>query len=151
MRCSIARALELVGDWWTMLLVREAFMGTRRFDVFQRNLGIAPNILSSRLKTLVASGILRRVPAGASRRAEYRLTQKGRDLFPVLIALMQWGDRWLAGQDGPPIRLLDRASGAPVTVAVRSPDGHVLGPADVRVVRASDAPRAPAGAASPDG
>ena len=154
MRCSIARALELIGDWWTMLVVREAFMGTRRFDAFQRNLGIAPNILSARLKTLVASGILARVPAGGPRRREYRLTEMGRDLFPVLVALMQWGDRWLAGPDWPPIRLLDRATGTPVAVAVRRPDGAILGSADVRVVGgrgASAALRLPLGGVPFDG
>jgi DNA-binding HxlR family transcriptional regulator len=134
MRCSIARALDLVGEWWTMLVVREAFMGTTRFDAFQRNLGIAPNILSARLKRLVASGVLQRVPAGGARRQEYRLTEKGRDLFPVLVALLQWGDRWLAGPDGPPVRLLDRAAGLPVAVGVRSSDGRTLRPADIRLV-----------------
>ncbi len=134
MRCSIARSLDLVGEWWTMLVVREAFMGTTRFDAFQRNLGIAPNILSARLKRLVASGVLQRMPAGGARRQEYRLTEKGRDLFPVLMALLQWGDRWLAGPDGPPIRLLDRAAGLPVAVGVRSSDGRTLRPDDIRLV-----------------
>ena len=134
MRCSIARSLDLVGEWWTMLVVREAFMGTTRFDAFQRNLGIAPNILSARLKRLVASGVLQRMPAGGARRQEYRLTEKGRDLFPVLVALLQWGDRWLAGPDGPPVRLLDRAAGLPVAVGVRSSDGRTLRPDDIRLV-----------------
>ena len=134
MRCSIARSLDLVGEWWTMLVVREAFMGTTRFDAFQRNLGIAPNILSARLKRLVDSGVLQRMPAGGARRQEYRLTEKGRDLFPVLMALLQWGDRWLAGPDGPPIRLLDRAAGLPVAVGVRSSDGRTLRPDDIRLV-----------------
>src|SRR5258708_23707588 len=135
MRCSIARSLDLVGEWWTMLVVREAFMGTTRFDAFQRNLGIAPNILSARLRRLVASGVLQRMPAGGARRQEYRLTEKGRDLFPVLVALLQWGDRWLAGPDGPPVRLLDRAAGLPGAVGVRSSDGRTLRPTDIRLVR----------------
>src|SRR5260221_8793593 len=105
MRCSIARSLVLVGEWWTMLVVREGFMGTTRFDAFQRNLGIAPNILSARLKRLVASGVLQRMPAGGARRQEYRLTEKGRDLFPVLMALLQSAHRWLAGPGRPPLRL----------------------------------------------
>jgi DNA-binding HxlR family transcriptional regulator len=158
MRCSIARALDLVGEWWTMLVVREAFMGTTRFDAFQRNLGIAPNILSARLKRLVASGVLQRMPAGGARRQEYRLTEKGRDLFPVLVALLQWGDRWLAGPDGPPVRLLDRAAGLPVAVGVRSSDGRTLRPTDIRLVPgpgARDATRRrfadPSGGAPPDG
>jgi DNA-binding HxlR family transcriptional regulator len=134
MRCSIARALDLVGEWWTMLVVREAFMGTTRFDAFQRNLGIAPNILSARLKRLVAGGVLQHMPAGGARRQEYRLTEKGRDLFPVLVALLQWGDHWLAGPEGPPVRLLDRAAGLPVAVGVRSSDGRTLRPADIRLV-----------------
>src|SRR2546425_1135710 len=93
MNCSIARALEQIGEWWTFLILREAFMGTRRFDGFQHNLGIARNILSARLKKLVARGILRRsVAADDARRIDYRLTDKGRALFPVLMALGQWGD-----------------------------------------------------------
>lgn len=136
MNCSIARALELVGEWWTMLILREAFLGTRRFQDFQRNLGIARNILSARLKKLVARGVLQRSAArGGGRRLEYRLTEKGRAFFPVLMALMQWGDRFAACAGGPPVRVVDRATGEPIAeLSVRSHDGRVLSAADVRMV-----------------
>jgi DNA-binding HxlR family transcriptional regulator len=136
MNCSIARALELVGEWWTMLIMREAFLGTRRFHDFQANLGIARNILSARLKKLVARGILERVagPDG-SRRLEYRLTDKGRDFFPVLMALMQWGDRWVAGSDRAPIKVIDRSSGSEIAeIQVTTLEGKPLRPGDVRMM-----------------
>jgi DNA-binding HxlR family transcriptional regulator len=136
MNCSIARALELVGEWWTMLILREAFLGSRRFHDFQQNLGIARNILSARLKKLVARGILERIAASdGGRRLEYRLTGKGRAFFPVLIALMQWGDRWIAGSDRVPVRVVDRQSGREIAeINVVSGDGRPLGPADVLMV-----------------
>src|SRR5271155_886876 len=136
MNCSIARALELVGEWWTMLILREAFLGSRRFRDFQENLGIARNILSARLKKLVARGILERVAApNGGRRLEYRLTRKGRDFFPVLMALMQWGDRWVAGADRVPVRVVDRESGREIArINVVSGDGRPLQPSDVAMV-----------------
>ncbi len=136
MNCSIARALDLVGEWWTMLIMREAFLGTRRFHDFQQNLGIARNILSARLKKLVARGILERIAApDGGRRLEYRLTDKGRDFFPVLMALMQWGDRWVAGSDREPVRVVDRESGREIAeISVVSGDGRPLGPSDVMMV-----------------
>src|SRR5450755_173855 len=101
--CSIARTLELIGERWTMLIVREAFLGTRRFDEFQGKLGIARNVLQTRLERLVEAGILHRVryqerPA----RYEYRLTRKGTDLWQVLVSLLKWGDRH-AAPNGPPV------------------------------------------------
>jgi DNA-binding HxlR family transcriptional regulator len=135
MNCSIARALEQIGEWWTFLIVREAFMRTRRFDDFQRNLGIARNILSARLKKLVARGVLERRPApDDSRRIEYRLTRKGRELFPVLLTLREWGDRWVVGIDRAPVVVVDRESSQPVEVRVTSRDGRLLGASDVRMV-----------------
>jgi DNA-binding HxlR family transcriptional regulator len=136
MNCSIARALELVGEWWTMLILREAFLGTRRFHDFQQNLGIARNILSARLKKLVARGILERVAAPpGGRRFEYRLTAKGRAFFPVLMALMQWGDHWVAGCDRAPIMVVDRESGRQIRqISVLSGDGRPLGPSDIMMV-----------------
>jgi DNA-binding HxlR family transcriptional regulator len=136
MNCSIARALELVGEWWTMLILREAFLGTRRFHDFQANLGIARNILSARLKKLVARGILERVagPDGG-RRLEYCLTDKGRDFFPVLMALMQWGDRWVAGSDRAPIKVIERLSGGEIAeIQVTTHDGKPLRPGDVQMM-----------------
>jgi DNA-binding HxlR family transcriptional regulator len=127
MNCSIARALEQIGEWWTLLILREALMGTRRFDSFQNNLGIARNILSVRLKKLVARGILERSAAvGDSRRAEYRLTEKGRALFPVLMALREWGDRWVVGPDHVPVIVVDRIREEPVEVRVTSRDGRAV-------------------------
>lgn len=107
MNCSVARTLEVVGEWWTMLVVREAFNGTRRFDDFQARLGIARNVLATRLQSLVDHGILeRRRYQERPERFEYRLTDKGRDLYPVLITMMRWGDKWEAGPEGPPVRLV---------------------------------------------
>lgn len=99
---SVERALAEVGDAWTFLILREAFFGTRRFDTFQRQLKTAPTILANRLKKLVANGLLVRA-AYQERpvRFEYRLTDKGRDLYPAIVALMRWGDRWLAGGPSP--------------------------------------------------
>lgn len=135
MNCSIARALEQIGEWWTFLILREAFMGTRRFDSFQRHLGIARNILSARLKKLVAREILERAAAaGDARRVEYRLTDKGRDLFPVLMALREWGDRWVVGAGHAPVMVVDRESAQPVEVRVTNRDGRPLRPADVRMI-----------------
>jgi DNA-binding HxlR family transcriptional regulator len=106
MNCSIARALDVVGEWWTLLVIREAFRGVRRFDGFAERLGIAPNILSARLRRLVDHGVFEeRAYQERPLRVEYRLTAKGRDLYPVIVALLGWGDRWYA-DDGPPIELV---------------------------------------------
>lgn len=105
MECSIARTLEVVGERWSLLVIRDAFYGVRRFEDFQRDLGVARNILTDRLKKLTDQGVLeRRVYATRPNRYEYRLTESGRDLLPVLLTLMQWGDRWAAA-DGPPVRI----------------------------------------------
>jgi DNA-binding HxlR family transcriptional regulator len=96
MECSIARSLELVGEWWTFLILRESFNGVRRFDDMQKHLGIARNVLTNRLNSLVEHGILSKVLYQEKpERYEYRLTDKGRDMYPVLLALKQWGDKWL--------------------------------------------------------
>jgi DNA-binding HxlR family transcriptional regulator len=100
--CSVARALELVGDRWTLLLIRDVFLGRRRFDAFQQSLGVARNVLSDRLARLVDAGVLERVPyQERPARYEYRLTEKGGELLVPVQALMQWGDRHLA-PGGPP-------------------------------------------------
>ncbi|PWB95037.1 winged helix-turn-helix transcriptional regulator [Methylosinus sporium] len=132
--CSVARALEIVGEWWTLLLIREAFLGTRRFGEFERNLGVAKNVLSERLSKLVACGVLERVDVpGRGNPRDYRLTEKGRDLFPVLVALMQWGDRW-AAPAGPPLRLLERSTGEEIAaLCVRGTSGAALAPQEVRI------------------
>jgi DNA-binding HxlR family transcriptional regulator len=105
MDCSIARALDVLGEWWTLLVVREAFRGVRRFDEFERRLEIAPNILAVRLRNLVDEGVLEtKKYSERPERYEYRLTEKGRDLFPIIVALLQWGDRWY-GEAGAPVVL----------------------------------------------
>ncbi|MEU0463025.1 helix-turn-helix domain-containing protein [Amycolatopsis sp. NPDC006131] len=102
--CSIARTVDLLGDAWTPLVLREAFYGVRRFDDFQQSLGIARNTLTDRLRRLVEEGLLERRPyQDEPRRHEYLLTEKGRDFFGVLATLSRWGDRWLAGEEGAPI------------------------------------------------
>lgn len=135
MSCSIARCLEQVGDWWTLLIVREAFFGTRRFGEFQSHLGIAPNVLSARLHGLVQHGILQAMAESENGRVlDYRLTDKGRDLFPIVIALLQWGDRHAPAPEGPPVQIVDRENGRPIAaLQVRSDDGRVLQARDVRV------------------
>jgi len=103
MDCSVAQSLEVVGEWWSMLIVRDAFLGVTRFEHFQRRLGISRNILRDRLNVLVEHGVFIRVSySERPPRYDYRLTEKGRDLWPVLTALRQWGDRW-AAPEGPPV------------------------------------------------
>jgi DNA-binding HxlR family transcriptional regulator len=130
MPCSIARALDLVGDWWTLLIIREAFLGVRRFADFREHLGIARNILSDRLQKLVAEEILSKVPkAGADRGFEYKLTEKGKDLWPVLTALRLWGDKWIYGPGKEPVIVRDRDRGAVVTQLLPADaDGNPLDP-----------------------
>jgi DNA-binding HxlR family transcriptional regulator len=112
--CSIARTLEVIGERWTMLLLREAFLGTRRFDDFQRTLGVARNVLQSRLERLVEAGVFeRRRYQDRPERYEYVLTSKGADLWPVLVSLLQWGDRH-AAPDGPPVVLQHNGCGGEV-------------------------------------
>jgi DNA-binding HxlR family transcriptional regulator len=110
--CPVAQALEIIGEWWSLLIIRDALRGLRRFESFQASLGIARNMLSRRLKALVAAGILELRPySERPRRHEYRLTEKGRELMPVMVALMVWGNRWTAPAAGPTTLLVDRATG----------------------------------------
>jgi DNA-binding HxlR family transcriptional regulator len=136
--CSIARTLGVVGEKWTLLILREAFYGVRRFDDFHAGLGCARNLLASRLKTLVVHGLLERVGYTDERgrgRHEYKLTDKGRDLFPVVVALMQWGDRWTADEAGPAVQMFHRECGAPVTAELTCGAGHsALGARDIAAV-----------------
>jgi len=133
--CSIARTLGVVGEKWTLLVLREAFYGVRRFDDFHAALGCARNLLAARLKTLVAHELLERIGYTDERgrgRHEYRLTDKGRELFPVVVALMQWGDKWTADDAGPAVVLSHRDCGAPVTAQLACGAGHAgLGARDV--------------------
>ena len=114
--CSLARALAAVGDRWTLLILRDAFLGVRRFDDFQRSLGIARNVLNTRLQRLVDAGVLeRRRYQERPERFEYRLTEMGLDLWPAIVALMNFGDRHLIGDEGPPMLVEHRDCGGRVT------------------------------------
>jgi DNA-binding HxlR family transcriptional regulator len=131
--CSVARTLEAVGERWTILILRDAFLGVRRFDDFQRSLGIARNVLQNRLERLVAEGIFERVRyQERPERFEYRLTEKGVDLWPVLVALIQWGDRHVY-PDGAPVILEHRDCGGAVDERrMCKRCGAALGARDVR-------------------
>src|SRR5262245_12357340 len=140
-RCSVAATLGEVGEKWTLLVLREAFYGVRRYDELLETIGCARNILSDRLRKLVARGLVARYPyreAGQRQRFEYRLTPRGIELFPVLVALMQWGDRWLAGRAGPSVIVEHRDCNAPVRVELRCAAGH--GPLTARDTAAKPPP-----------
>jgi DNA-binding HxlR family transcriptional regulator len=133
MNCSVAQCLEVVGEWWSMLIVRDAFLGVTRFDEFQERLGISRNILNQRLNHLVEAGVLAKVPYSEHPpRYDYRLTDKGRDLWPVLTTMRQWGDKY-AAPEGPPLQVTHKECGH-VTEAVMtcSECGQTMGPRDVR-------------------
>jgi DNA-binding HxlR family transcriptional regulator len=135
MNCSVAQCLEVVGEWWSMLILRDAFLGVRRFDDFQARLGISRNVLNQRLCHLVDEGVLQRVPyQDHPPRHEYRLTEKGRDLWPVLTAMRQWGDQW-AAPDGAPLEMVHRACGHRVqAVPTCSECGDVLSVSQITAV-----------------
>jgi DNA-binding HxlR family transcriptional regulator len=143
--CAVARSLDLIGDWWSLLIIRDALAGVRRFGEFQRSLGVAKNILSSRLKSLVAQGVLELTPdpeGGA--RQHYLPTEKGRALLPVIVALAQWGSEYLFEPGEPRSILVDAVSKRPLAkLQIRSEDGRVLRQDEVRV-------RRPEGMTTPD-
>ncbi|MEV7020527.1 helix-turn-helix domain-containing protein [Kitasatospora sp. NPDC093558] len=131
--CSVARSLAVVGERWSLLIVREAVDGARRFGEFRSRLGIASNLLSARLDSLVAAGVLDRVPyqePGDRQRFEYRLTPKGTDLRPTLLALLEWGDKYLADEEGPGIVVRhtatdeDEPCDEPVSIVLECAAGH---------------------------
>jgi DNA-binding HxlR family transcriptional regulator len=122
LNCSLARTLEVVGDWWTLLIVRDAFLGVRRFGDFQKSLGIAKNILAVRLERLAANGVLER--DGPERRPTYQLTDRGRALLPAMVALMQWGDRWVSANK-PPVMVTDDKGQPVAAVKLKSSGGDV--------------------------
>lgn len=136
MHCSVAQCLEVVGEWWSMLIVRDAFLGVTRFDAFQERLGISRNVLNQRLNRLVEEGVLEKVAySDHPPRFDYKLTAKGRDLWPVLTAMRQWGDKH-AAPDGPPIRVVHKGCGHVSTAVMTcSSCGERLSARDVRVVR----------------
>jgi DNA-binding HxlR family transcriptional regulator len=133
--CSIQRALAEVGERWSLLIIREAMMGSQRFDEFQERLGIARNILTDRLTTLVASDVLSRTQSPDNARVHfYRLTPKGLALLPVLAALMHWGDRWIHADIGAPIVFVDTTSGKPIReVVIAGKDGRPLSPDKIEI------------------
>jgi DNA-binding HxlR family transcriptional regulator len=135
--CPIAQSLEVIGEWWTLLIIRDAFFGVTRFDEFQENLGIARNILASRLDTLVAAGVMERQCYDEGRgRYDYLLTDKGRALWPVIVTLRQWGDAWILGE-GNEISLLRHKHCGEITTGVLVCDhcGEALDQTTVRSVR----------------
>ncbi|KAB2665736.1 helix-turn-helix transcriptional regulator [Brucella tritici] len=135
--CPSARALDVIGDWWSLLIVREAFDGVTRFSAFQKNLGIARNILSERLRKLTGEEIMETVldPNGGAHQ-EYRLTAKGRDLLPVIVSLRQWGEKHLFAPGESHSRLVDSVSGEDVAALdVRAQDGRMLSADDVVIIK----------------
>lgn len=135
MQCPIARSLERVGEWWSILILRDAFLGSTRFDQFQKNLGIAPNMLTRRLNGLVESGLLeRRLYSERPPRAEYVLTERGRDFRPVLWSLVAWGNKHFA-PEGKSVVLVDAATGEEADpVIVDRISGRPMVPPDFKVV-----------------
>jgi DNA-binding HxlR family transcriptional regulator len=133
--CPIARSLDEIGDWWTLLIVRDAFHGARRYGEFQRGLGLAKNVLSARLRKMVADGILEMRPAAdGGAHNEYHLTEKGLGLRVILVALRQWGEDNLF-EDGEPMTVLvDKADGEPLgRLRLTAGDGRVINPLDVEI------------------
>ena len=145
MNCSVAQCLEVIGEWWSMLIIRDAFLGVRRFDDFQSRLGISRNILTTRLTSLVEAGVLDKVPyQERPLRHEYRLTDKGRDLWPVVHSLARWGDRHDAPPEGPPVLFVHRDCGGAVSDQRICEDcGAELDVRDVRAVRGPGAANRP--------
>ncbi len=134
--CSIRTALEAVGDAWTLKILREAVYGLTRFDDFARALGCGRGVLSGRLKAMVAAGLMGRqayAEPGKRSRAEYHLTEKGWDLFPALLALAQWSERWTPPPAGAVARVTERASGRPVRVLMTADSRAALAMDEVRV------------------
>jgi DNA-binding HxlR family transcriptional regulator len=130
--CPIARSLDVIGDWWSLLIIRDALLGKRRFSEFQKSLGLAKNILTVRLRALVDHGILKTAPASdGSAYQEYLLTPKGRGVFPVLVALRQWSEEFDARPEEIATLLVDREKGRPVgKLELHAEDGRLLGAAD---------------------
>jgi DNA-binding HxlR family transcriptional regulator len=127
--CAIGATIGVIGEKWTFLVLREAFSGVRRFDDMQRRTGAPRQILSDRLASLVQQGLLRRVPyqeQGQRSRQEYRLTGKALDLYPVMVALMEWGDEHAVGPTGPDVRLTHRGCGEPIRLQLTCAAGHTV-------------------------
>lgn len=135
LNCSLAQTLSVIGEHWTLLIIRDVFMGLDRFDEFQKDLGIARNVLSERLKRLVGQGILDKV-TGDQGFPEYRLTKKGLALQPILLSMTHWGDKYKPNPRGKRLTFIDRRDSRPIqTMAVKAHDDRKLRPADVTVKR----------------
>ena len=140
--CTIARSVAVLGDHWNVLLIRQACLGMRRFDDFQRELGIGRNMLTLRLNELVNEGVFRRVEYQSKpQRYKYRLTEKGRDIYPVLATMAAWGERWLSGPEGTPIVLHHTTCDHDMHAVVVC--SHCANPLDVHDVLATAGPGAP--------
>jgi DNA-binding HxlR family transcriptional regulator len=137
--CPVARALDAIGDWWSLLIVRDAFDGLTRFGEFQKSLGIAKNILTDRLRTLTERGILKAVssPDGGAHQ-EYHLTAMGRDLFPVMVALRQWGEQYLFKPGEKHSRLVERDTGQAIRLEIRTEDGRPIAPEEAVILKVPD-------------
>ncbi|MYM26795.1 transcriptional regulator [Duganella sp. CY15W] len=133
--CPMARAVDLIGEWGSLLILREAFAGVRRFDDFQERLQMSRNLLTARLKKLVDGGVLVRQPiAENAKRLEYVLTPMGEDLATAVVALRQWGDRWLFAPNPHPVDMIDVADGTVIPkLEVRSASGRLIGPSEIRL------------------
>jgi DNA-binding HxlR family transcriptional regulator len=132
MNCSLAQSMEIVGERWSLLIIRDVSFGIRRFDDIQKSLGIARNVLTNRLNRLTEEGILKKTPV-ESGRMEYRLTDKGWDLQPVLLSLTHWGDKYKPHPDGKRLTFVDREFGKPIQrMAVHAADGRLLKPKEIR-------------------
>ena len=131
--CGVGQALEAVGDWWSLMIVRDAFGGACRFGDFEKSLGIAKNILTTRLDHLVAHGIFEKLDVGSEgTRFEYRLTDKGEALLPVLVTLREWADEWVFGPGNEPLLMLDRRTGKRIPkMRVRARDGRPVSRRDL--------------------
>jgi DNA-binding HxlR family transcriptional regulator len=133
--CPVARSLDAIGDWWSLLIIRDALLGISRFSEFQKSLGLARNILTVRLRALVEHGILKTAPASdGSAYQEYLLTPKGRGVFPVLVALRQWSEEFSFAPGACATQLVDRDQGRPVRkLELRARDGRLLGVGDTEL------------------
>ena len=131
--CSLARTADIIGDKWTLLILRDAFFGASTFSQFQKSLGVARNILTDRLEKLVEHQVLEKVQSRPGvERYGYHLTERGQSLVPVLIAMTQWGDKWVFGEGAEPLRFVDLEQGKPISpIEVRSSDGRSLKATDI--------------------
>lgn len=131
--CSISKSMDIFGDRWSILILREMFLGTKRFADFQRNLGIAKNILSNRLQKLEDHGIIAKRPLNAETSwNDYLPTDAGKDLLTILCAMVQWGDRWVQGPDGPPMDIIDRQTKKPIDSLALARKGKTINGDDIQ-------------------